>query len=102
MTDRYTYRDLIRLYSDGVTHGASDTDLNPRERRLVAILLNLASNSGNAAVYYPPTDATRDDVARGLGDIAWHGRPLVLAVSPASESAFEAAIGRTREILLNI
>ncbi len=98
----YTYRDLIRLYSDSIAKGGTDTDLNPREKRLTAILLNLASNAPIAAVAYPPSDQTRDDVRRTLGEIAWQGRPLVLAASPASGDAFERAIGRTSDILLNL
>ena len=97
--DRYTYRDLIRKYSADVANGSADADLKPRERRLTMVLLNLASNATLAAVYYPPTDGTRDLVAQHLAEIVWQARPLVDAVSPALGDAFEAANVRAFAIL---
>ena len=94
-----TYQALIRTYAHGVAGGTSDTDLNPRERRLCEVMLNLASNAGYAGVCYPPTDGTRDDTVKYLGEILWNARPLVLACSPASATAYESAVERTVEIL---
>lgn len=101
---RYTYRDLIRQYSKGVAEGAADTDLNPRERRLAHVLLNVASNSHWAAVEYPPTDDTRARVVNALADTVWSsaGAALVHAVSPASDDAFSTALERAVTILRGI
>ena len=98
----YTYQDLIRKYSADVAAGHADTDLNPRERRLAVVMLNLASNAGRAAVYYPPTDGTRDETVAYLAEIVWQARPLVDAVSPASGEAFEHAHARAIECLRSI
>jgi hypothetical protein len=95
----YTYRDLIRKYSADVAGGSADVDLDPRERRLCAVMLNLASNAGWAAVAYPPTDGTRDAVVAHLAEIVWDARPLVDAVSPASADAFTVALDRALTIL---
>lgn len=90
----YTYRDIIRHYSADVASGSADTDLKPRERRLCAVMLNLASNAGQTMAYYPPTDQTREDAVRHLANIVWDARPLVDACSPASADAFQVAIDR--------
>ena len=96
-----TYLDVLRSYSRTVDTGHSDTDLTGRERRLVAVLLNLASNAG--CVVYPPTDQTRADVAKYLGDIVWNARPLVEACGPrALADSFERAHERAVEIIRNV
>jgi len=97
-----SYRDIIRSYSASVERGAFDADLNPRERRLCTVMLNLASNAGMAVVVYPPTDGTREAAVKHLADIIWDARPLVDAVSPASSTAFEVAIERALTILRGI
>lgn len=97
-----TYRDIIRTYSASVASGHFDTDLNPRERRLCSVMLNLASNAGMAAVVYPPTDGTRDETVKHLANISWDARPLVDACSPASAAAYETAIERAIAALRNV
>lgn len=99
---RMTYRDIVRTYSDNVDKGYADTDLTPRERRLVRTMLNIASNAGMASVHYPPTDYTRDDVCQYLGNVLWESRALVQAVSPASADAFESAAERAIAIIRNV
>ena len=98
----YTYQDLIRKYSADVAKGTFDTDLTPRERRLTAVLLNLASNAPIAQVYYPPIDSTRDIVVQHMADIVWQARPIVEAVSPAYMTQFECAVDRAISILRGI
>jgi hypothetical protein len=99
----YTYRDLIRLYSAEVSKGDSDRDLNPRERRLVHVMLNVASNDHAAVAPYPPSDAVRNETVRYLSDILWNGgNALVQAVSPASADAMSAATERAVTILRNL
>ena len=98
----YTYRDLIRKYSADVLSGHADRDLSPRKRRLTAVLLNLASNAGYAAVAYPPADATRDDTCRYLGGIVWNARPLVEATAPAAADDFGISLDLALTILRNI
>jgi hypothetical protein len=97
-----TYTELIRIYSRSVNDGHSDTDLPARERRLVHVMLNLASNANAGSVAYPPTDETRNAVVRHLSDILWDARALVLAASPASDDALSAAHERAVTILHNI
>jgi hypothetical protein len=98
----YTYQDLIRIYSKSVADGVSDTDLSPRERKLTAVLLNLASNTGHANTAYPPTDAVRDAVVKSLGSILWDARPLVEAAAPMLGDSLDKAITRAIESLRNI
>lgn len=100
----YTYRDLIRVYADGVERGTNDAQLNPRERRLVALMLRTASNADWSTVVYPPTDRTRDDVVKSLSDLVWNGnlRLFITAVSPSSGEAFDAALSLTIAILRGI
>ena len=97
--ERITYRDIIRRYSDLVEKGHADTDLLPRQRRLVVVMLNLASSAGMAAVYYPPTDQTRDEVAHHLGDILWDARPLMRATSTTVDADLDVAAERAVAIL---
>lgn len=100
----FTYQDLIRIYSDNVAKGTSDTDLTQRERRLTQILLNIASNTGFATVNYPPTAEDRDKVIKVFGDILWNSaaRALVSAISPSSDQPFSNAIDRTVRVLRNM
>lgn len=98
---RLTYRDLIHTYSENVSRGLADTDLSPRQRRLVTVMLNLASNTGSASVYYPPTQETRRAVVHHLLDQLHPGRFLALAMSsgPKAQADFEAAHERAIAIL---
>lgn len=102
----FTYRDLIRSYSANVANGASDGDLNPRERRLTSLLLNLASNDDRAACDYPPSGVVRDAVVRHLSDVLWDAGAVALltAVSPSSvtSDAYSAALERAITILRNL
>lgn len=90
---RFTYRDIIRHYSDGVASGSFDTDLaSKRVRFYVSRLLNLASNAPIAGVCYPPADATRDLVCQHMGDALWQARVLltsaeIVDVDTAAERA---------------
>lgn len=97
--DRYTYRDLIRKYAYDVADGHADQDLNPRERRLCRVALNIASNADAANVEYPPTADARDRTVRHLADIVWESRALVEAVSPSAGDAFTVALDRAIEIV---
>ncbi len=82
-----TYQAVIRTYSASVRKGHADPDLTPRQRRMVHVLLNLASNAGIAQnVNYPPDDDARARVRKYLGDIVWDARPLVLAVTSGADA----------------
>ena len=98
----FIYQTLIRTYSDNVEKGYADTDLSPRERRLVAIMLNLASNGEYAN--YPPSQEDRNKAIRRLSNIVWDGRWLAYAMvkGSAAEREFDNALERTNEILQNI
>lgn len=100
----YTYRDLIRKYADDVRNGHADNDLTPRQRRLAAVVLATASNDGRAAVVYPPSDQTRDDVIRAAGDALWTGNAhaLLQAVSPSADDDYSTAVERAMESLRNL
>jgi len=100
----YTYRDLIRKYSADVMSGHADRDLSPRKRRLTAVLLNLASNTGWADVPYPPTPETRDLACQYLGKIVWDGGAgaLVRATSPAAADDFSISLDLALTILRNV
>jgi hypothetical protein len=99
----YTYRDLIRVYAKGVRGGTNDADLLPKQRRLVEVMLNLASNAPFAGVIYPPTDGTRDEAVKHLGNIAWDARALVDAVLPVGKvDTFGVSMERAITILRNI
>jgi len=98
----FTYRDLIRTYSRNVAGALYDVDLTPRQRRLVNVLLNLASNAGQASVIYPPSDSTRDATVKHLGDILWEARPLVEAVLPRGSNDLDIAIERAIQSIRNI
>lgn len=102
--DRYTYRDLLRVYADGLRNGTNDRELTPRQRRLAAVALATASNDGRAAVLYPPTDQTREDVARAMGDALWTGnaRAFADAISPATGEDLGVAIELAATVLRNI
>ena len=102
--ERYTYRDIIRKYSDDLRAGLCDTDLTRQAQRLTAVCLETASNAGRAAVYYPPTDQTREDVCRAMGTALWDGnvRAFADAVSPATGRTLETAVERASEILRGI
>jgi len=102
--ERYTYRDIIRTYANDLRAGLCDTDLTRQAQRLTAVCLATASNAGYAAVYYPPTDQTREDVARAMGAALWDGnvRAFTDAVSPATGRTFETALQRASEILRGI
>ena len=63
MMGHYDYQTLIRKYSEDVAAGYADTDLEPRQRRLVAIMLNLASNHAGYAPY-PPSADDRDHTVK--------------------------------------
>jgi len=95
----YTYQDLIRKYSSDVERGIADTDLTPRQRRLVVGMLNTASNAGRAVVVYPPTDDTRTDVARHLGNVLWDSIHLIRAALPAKSEDADIARDRALTIL---
>jgi len=97
-----TYRDLLRIYARNVRNGTCDADLAPRERRLVEVMLNLASNTGHANFPYPPTAGRREDVAQYFGEIIWNSSPLVDACSSASSKAFDRAAERALEVIRNI
>ena len=100
----YSYRDLIRKYSADVSQGYADDDLTPRQRRMVAILLNLASNAHWADVPYPPKDDERDATRKYLGQIVWDSgaSALVRATSPRASDDFSIALDRALTILTNI
>lgn len=100
----YTYRDLIRKYSDDVDKGYADADLTPRQRRLVVVMLNTASN--DAFGYYPPDEADRDAAVKRLNDILWDARPLMYALFERNTGLVDRDISiaaiRTNEILRNM
>lgn len=98
----YTYRDLIRKYSRDILSGHADRDLSPRKRRMTAVLLNLASNAGHAAVAYPPTDGDRQMTCKYLGEIVWDARPLVEATAPAAADDFGISLDLALTILRNL
>jgi len=99
----YTYRDLIRKYAHDVAAHAADHDLSPRQRRVVEVMLNLASNWGGWAEY-PPSDAARDAVCKYLAEIVWNARPLCEAMVPGDKAGtdFSTALDRALAILRNI
>jgi hypothetical protein len=99
-----TFQSLIRQYAHMVADGHSDTDLSPRQRRMVQVLLNTASNLGWAVVAYPPTDDTRGDIIaeflRGQRDS--NAFALAQAAGPAVDRDYSLAIERTVNILRGI
>ncbi len=107
---RLTYQDVIRSYSRSARDGYSDADLTARERRILHVLLNVASNSGHAATtFYPPMDNVRDTVIKRLQDGLWdfHIRAIVEAASPAMARAdgsreWDRAVERALTILQNV
>lgn len=100
----FTFQQLIRIYSDNVAKGVSDTDLSPRERRLTQVLLNIASNGYLSDVAYPPTTERREEVIKRFSNLMWDSAALslVTAVSPSSDTAFSNAVSRTLEVLHNM
>jgi hypothetical protein len=96
------YRDIIRSYSRTVSTGHSDTDLTPRQRRLVHVLLNLASNDATAP--YPPTDTDRVRAVKRLGEIMWDARPLLDALAPgkSAQDDVQVALDRAIEVLRSV
>jgi hypothetical protein len=100
----FTFQQLIRIYSDNVAKGVSDTDLTPKERRLTQVMLNIASNAGLAVLNYPPQEDEREKIIKRFTDLMWDSSvsTLISAVSPSSEKAFSNAIQRTVEILRNM
>jgi hypothetical protein len=97
----FTYSELIRTYSDRVASGYTDADLNNRQRRIVRIALNVASNAWEANVNYPPTDDVRKAVIKRFTDNAWNAgmRALMYAVMPSADDDIGVAIERTVTIL---
>lgn len=100
----FTYRDALRTYSANLRAGSTDLDLSPAERRVCGVMLNIASNHGRADTAYPPTDETRADVARYLGDALWNvgASAMLAAYSPAAGKAHTVAHERAVEVLRNI
>ena len=98
-TDKLTYRDLIRIYSEDVARGRMDTNLTKRQRFYCSRLLNLSSNYGLVAVYYPPTDDTRDHAVRYMAEILWFARALL---SNAEVKDLDIAAERANVLLRNI
>lgn len=96
----YTYQALIRKYADDVERGTADRDLKPQDRRMLTVMLNLASNTGSANVYYPPTETTRGNVIGYLFDIMHNARFLALAAAPRAN--VDAVQSRAVDILRNI
>lgn len=100
-----TYQSLIRTYADNVRKGLADTDLNPRERKLCALILNTASNSGLAAVAYNGmTESWRAKVVTHLHELLWAANTsfFIEAVSPSARAAYSVAIERATVILRGI
>ena len=103
MIDRYTYQELIRKYAEDVETGYADRDITDRCRRIVTAMLRRVAATGDTAVYYPPTDATRDDACRRAADLLWDARPYMWAVSgDDSAEDIDAAHTRTLAILRGI
>ena len=100
----YTYRDLIRIYSDGVAKGRNDSDLDRRTARVLALVLNTASNDYAADRPYPPDAQTREDVLARLSQTLWNGnvRTFIEAVSPSGATTFDAAVPLAFTILRNL
>lgn len=102
----FTYRELIHTYSNNVEKGYSDIDLTPRQRRLVTIMLNLASNESNTVTAYPPSEDVRNRAVKHLDDILWDARWLALAMvgngRAAADDDISIAQTRTIEILRNM
>lgn len=94
-----TYGDIIRRYSDEVAKGWADADLNPRQRRLVVTMLNLASNGATHISYSSLRDDDRDAAVKRLGDILWDAHWLVVAASPRVGDDMDAARERAVAIL---
>lgn len=99
---QYTYQDLIRKYSEDVARGYADTDLTPRQRRLVVAFLNIASNETSTLALYPPSEQTRIDAKRHLGDVLWNAGHLVMATSPGAGGDYDTARSLACEILEGI
>lgn len=97
-----TYQNIIRSYSKTVSTGHSDTDLTPRQRRILHVLLNLASNEYQATVIYPPTDQTRDDVVREWGVKTRDFIFIAQAFGSAASDDFDKAFSRAIECLRNM
>ena len=86
-----TYSDAIRSRSRDIEAGRSDGDLDAWTRRLVAYLLNTASNTPLALnVRYTSTEWSRDEVHNAISthlhNVLWDSRHLI-----------EAAAGKRRE-----
>jgi hypothetical protein len=103
--ERTTYRTIVRSYAHIVADGHTDADLKPRERRLVEIMLNTASNATLADQEYATlSDIDRERIVRTFIDGSWNANvgAIVAAVSPASRDAFGVAMERTVSILRGI
>ena len=94
-----TYGGIIRSYSDNVGKGLADTDLNPRQRRLVAMMLNLASNGAMSVPYASLREDDRDAAVKRLSDLWWDAYWLVVAAAPRVEADADAARDRAVAIL---
>lgn len=92
---------IIRAYSRGVESKHYDADLTPRQRRLVHVMLNLASN-GWAHRTYAADDNLREDIIRKFTTSIADARWLVIAASPASDDDYSVALDRSLDILRNI
>lgn len=97
-----TYGDILRKYADLIASGHTDTDLpEGPERTYTERLVRRAAASGviGAAVIYPPSDSSRDEVSAAL-----HRSYAVAAIGvlPENESAFHGAMIRAVDIIRNV
>lgn len=94
------FQELIRMYSQNVNTGHSDTDLSKRRRRYLHVLLNLAGNHWEGRIPYATiTEDVRKTIIQAMGKDAENVRWFL---NPAQESDFDYTTHRAIEILRNI
>ena len=94
------FQELIRMYSQNVNTGNSDTDLTKRQRHYLHVLLNLAGNSGFGITSYAiVTEEDRKKILQSMGKDAENVRWFL---STSQEADFDAMISRAIEIIRNI